>query len=82
MHSAPTHPGEMLLGEWIKPAGWTVEELAGRMGVKPGELRLLLEQRAPVTPALAQRLSAALDTTPDLWLNLQSSWDAWHTAHL
>jgi addiction module HigA family antidote len=81
MYSAPTHPGEMLLEEWMKPAGWTVGALAGRMGVKPGELRLLLEQRVPVTPELARRLSTALDTSPDLWLNLQATWDAWHMAH-
>lgn len=46
----PIHPGEILLEEWMKPAGWTVAEFAGRMGVKPGELRLILEQRAPVKP--------------------------------
>lgn len=51
------------------------------MGVKPGELLLVLEERAPVTPNLARGLSAALDTSPDLWVNLQSTWAAWHTAH-
>jgi plasmid maintenance system antidote protein VapI len=30
---------------------------------------------------MALRLSKALNTTPDLWLNIQKNYDLWHTAH-
>ena len=41
----------------------------------------ILNERGAVTTDVALRLSRALDTTPELWLNLQRNYDLWHTAN-
>jgi addiction module HigA family antidote len=73
----PTHPGEMLQEEFLRPLHIDPRALAPRIGILTADLLDLLEGRARVTPELAQRLSAEFGTAPDVWLNLQQQWDAW-----
>ena len=81
LESAPTHPGEMLNEEFLKPLGVTQSEAARRLGISFPRLNDLIHARRGVTVDTALRLAKVLGTSPELWLNLQQAWDLWHTAH-
>ena len=72
---APTHPGEMLLEEFLKPLGMTQQALAKKIKVPYQRVNELVNRRRGITPGTALRLSRLLGTTPDYWLNLQLRWD-------
>ena len=74
----PTHPGEMLFEEFVKPLGVTQVELAKRLGVSYPRLNEIIRGRRSVTPDTALRLSQVLGMSPDFWLGLQHDWDLWH----
>ena len=72
---APTHPGEMLLEEFLKPMGMTQQQLARQIRVPFQRVNELVNGRRGVTPATALRLSRLFGNTPDFWMNLQIRWD-------
>ena len=73
----PTHPGEMLLEEFVKPLMITQTELARRLGVSYPRLNEIIRGRRSVTPDTALRLSRVLGMPADFWLGLQQDWDLW-----
>lgn len=77
----PTHPGEMLLEEFIKPLGLTQAEFARHLGVSYPRLNEIMKGRRSATPDIALRLSRVLGMSPDFWLGLQQDWDLWHIMH-
>ncbi|HEX9244281.1 MAG TPA: HigA family addiction module antitoxin [Anaeromyxobacter sp.] len=77
MKRRPTSPGEMLLEEYLKPAGITQVALAAKMGVPIQRVNGIIAGRRTVTAESAILLSRALGTTPELWLNLQLAVDLW-----
>lgn len=74
----PTHPGEMLLEEFLRPLGMTQTELAQRIHVSYPRVNEIVNGKRGVTPGTALRLSKLLGTTPEFWLNGQRNWDLWH----
>jgi len=74
MHN-PAHPGE-ILREWI-PEGMTVTTAAEQLGVSRVMLSKILNAKAGVSAEMALRLSAWLDTSPEVWLEMQSAYDLW-----
>ena len=72
---APTHPGEMLLEEFLKPMGMSQQQLAKQIRVSFQRVNELVNRRRGVTPATALRLSRLFGNTPDFWMNLQIRWD-------
>jgi len=74
----PTHPGEMLFEEFVKPLELTQSELARRLGVSYPRLNEVIKGRRSVTPDTALRLSRVLGMSADFWLGLQQDWDLWH----
>jgi len=78
MKRAPTHPGEILAEEFLSPMGLTQAEAARRMRMSTNRLNELVRGKRGVTAATAIRLAELLGTSPELWLNLQSTWDLWH----
>lgn len=80
-HRVPTHPGEMLAEEFLKPLGMTQTDLAERIGVSYVRVNELVNGRRGMTPDTALRLSKLLGTTPDFWLNGQLVWDLYHATH-
>lgn len=74
----PTHPGEMLLEEFVKPLGVTQSELATRLGISFPRLNEIIRGRRSVTPDTALRLARVLGMSADFWLGLQLDWDLWH----
>ena len=77
MKRRPTPPGEMLLEEYLKPAGITQVALAEKMAVPIQRVNGIIAGRRAVTAETAILLSRALGTTPELWLNLQVAVDLW-----
>jgi antitoxin HigA-1 len=77
----PTSPGEILLEEFLKPLGMTQAELADRIGVSYVRLNEIVNGRRGITPSTALRLSKALQTTPDFWLNSQLALDLYRVSH-
>ena len=77
MKRRPTPAGEMLLEEFLKPAGITQVALAAKMGVPIQRVNGIISGRRAVTAETAILLARALGTTPELWLNLQVAVDLW-----
>jgi len=73
----PTHPGEILDELYIKPLNLNLQKLANRLGIARNTLFKIRSGEASVTPAIALSLAEAFDTTPQLWLNLQQTYDLW-----
>ncbi len=76
MHNPP-HPGEILRADYLEPLELSVTEAAAALGVTRKTLSAVLNERAGISPAMAYRLSKALDTTPEFWVNLQAQYDLW-----
>jgi len=74
----PTHPGEMLLEEFVKPLELTQTELARLLDVSYPRLNEIIKGRRSVTPDTALRLSRVLGMSADFWLGLQQDWDLWN----
>lgn len=77
----PTHPGEMLLEEFVKPLAITQSALAVRLGISYPRLNEVIRAKRAVTPDTALRLARVVGMSPDFWLGLQSDWDLWHAMH-
>lgn len=73
----PTHPGIILEEDYIKPLNLNLKKLADRLGIARNTLFKIRAGKARVTPMIAIALSEAFDTTPQLWLNLQQTYDLW-----
>lgn len=71
----PTHPGEMLLEEFLMPMGISQRELASAINVSYQRINEIVNGRRGMTPGTALRLSRFLGTTADFWMNLQLRWD-------
>jgi antitoxin HigA-1 len=71
----PTHPGEILLREFLEPTGTSQYRLANAMGVSYPRLNQIVKGKRPVTIDTAFRLAQFWGTSPDVWLNLQTAYD-------
>lgn len=74
----PTHPGEMLLEELLKPLGVSQSAFAIRLGVSFPRLNEIIRGKRSVTPDTALRLARVTGMSADFWLGLQQDWDLWH----
>jgi len=77
-HRPPTHPGEMLLEEFLKPLGITQSAFAIRLGISFPRLNEVINAKRSVTPDTALRLAQVTGMSADFWLGLQQDWDLWH----
>ena len=74
----PTHPGEMLLKEFLEPLGVTQKAFAAHLGWTYARLNEVINGRRQVSADSALALGEALKTGPEFWLNLQRDWDLCH----
>ncbi|HXV79314.1 MAG TPA: HigA family addiction module antitoxin [Candidatus Binatia bacterium] len=74
----PTHPGEMLLEEFLKPMGLSQQELARSIRVPYQRINELIHRRRGVTPSTALRLAKYLGNSAGFWMTLQLRWDLYH----
>jgi addiction module HigA family antidote len=77
-HRPPTHPGEMLLEEFLKPMGLTQRQLADAIHVPYQRINELINSKRGMTPATALRLERFFGMSAGFWMNLQLRWDLYH----
>jgi antitoxin HigA-1 len=71
----PTHPGEILSEEFLKPLSISQVALAAHLGIPVQRVNEIVRGKRGVTPDTAWRLAQAFETTPTFWLNLQVNYD-------
>ena len=77
----PTHPGGILKRHYIESLSLTISKLAEDLGVSRKTISKIVNEKGSITPDMALRLSKAFNTSPELWLNLQTVYDLWVAAH-
>jgi len=77
-HGPPTHPGRMLIEEFLKPLGMSQKALADRIGVSFPRVNELVHGKRGMTPDTALRLERLFGMEAQFWLNLQLAWDLYH----
>jgi len=78
-HRAPTHPGEMLLLEFLEPMAISQKVLADAIHVPYQRVNEIINQKRGITPATALRLAKYFGMSADFWLNLQIRWDLYRS---
>ncbi len=71
----PFHPGEILLEEFLEPAGITQRAFAETLGWTRARLNELIKGKRGITADAALDLAEALGTSPKVWMNLQATWE-------
>ena len=74
-HREPTHPGEMLIEEFLTPMGITQKELANSIHVPYQRVNEIVKGKRGITPSTALRLAKFFGMSEDFWMNLQLRWD-------
>ncbi len=74
----PTHPGEMLLKEFLEPLGVSQKAFAAHLGWTYARLNEIINGHRNISADSALALGEALGTGPEFWLDLQRNWDLWH----
>jgi antitoxin HigA-1 len=77
-HRPPTHPGEMLLKEFLEPLEVSQVEAARRMNIPFQRLNAIVKARRAVSAETALLLEALTGWDAQIWLTLQAKWDLWH----
>jgi antitoxin HigA-1 len=77
-HRPPTHPGEMLLEEFLRPLNLSQAEAARRLQMPLNRLNELIKGKRGITPDTALRLAELFKMSPQFWMGLQTDWDLWH----
>lgn len=75
-----THPGEVLLEEFLKPMCLSQTDLARHLGVPIQRINELVRGKRGVTPETAWLLAQAFGTSPEFWMNLQMNYDLTSTS--
>ena len=75
MFRPSTHPGEILLEEFVKPFNLTQRQLSEALGVGIKTLSEIYNKKRGISPVMALKLSNFFGTTPEFWLNAQNAYD-------
>lgn len=73
----PTHAGEILEEEFLKPLGLSQSRLAKEIGVSVRAINEIVNKKRGITPEMAIKLAKRFGTTPEFWLGLQMNYDLW-----
>ncbi|EJW11236.1 HigA protein (antitoxin to HigB) [Rhodovulum sp. PH10] len=71
----PVHPGEILREEYLLPLDMSAGALAKHLGVPRTRIERLAAEETAMTPDTALRLAKYFATTPEFWMNMQTSYD-------
>jgi antitoxin HigA-1 len=74
----PSHPGEILLKDFLEPMGITQRQLADALHVPYQRVNELINQKRGITPSTALRLSKFFGNSSSFWLNLQQNWEIYY----
>lgn len=70
-----SHPGSILLNEYLEPLKITQVTFAKHIGVPIQRINEIIKSKRGISPDTAWLFSQALNTTPEFWLNLQGNYD-------
>lgn len=71
----PIHPGEILLEDFMKPMGISINRLARDIAVPPGRISAIVNGKRAITADTALRLSKYFGVAPEAWMGLQADYD-------
>jgi addiction module HigA family antidote len=71
----PTHPGIILLEEFLQPMNITQETLATYLNISIKQINEIIQEKDKITPEIAWLLAQAFNNTPQFWMNLQTNYD-------
>lgn len=71
----PTHPGEMLVEEFLAPLSITQRDLSKAIHVPYQRINEIVNGRRGITPSTALRLAKFFNMSEDFWMNMQLRWD-------
>ena len=71
----PTHPGEMLLEEFLAPMEIPQTKFADKLGIPVQRVNEIVNGKRGITPETAWLFADAFGTTPQFWMNLQANYD-------
>jgi len=71
----PIHPGEILLEEFMKPMGISINKLARDIAVPPGRISAVVNGKRAITADTAMRLGRYFGTSPEVWMGLQADYE-------
>ena len=71
----PIHPGEILLEDFLKPMGISINRLARDIAVPPGRISKIVNGKRSITADTALRLGKYFGVSPEIWLDLQSDFE-------
>jgi addiction module HigA family antidote len=74
----PTSPGEILDEEFLKPLHITQKQLADHLGCDVKVINRIVNHRTSISAETAIKLSFALGTSPEFWLNAQQAVDLYY----
>ena len=74
-HRIPSHPGEILMEEFLRPAGVTQSRLAEHLGIPVQRVNEIVKGKRGITAETAWLLSESFGTSPQFWINLQTNYD-------
>lgn len=80
MTRKPTHPGAVFREDVMKPLSLSVTDAAKLLGVTRKTLSEFINEKSSLSPAMAFKISAATNTTPELWMNMQQKLTLWETS--
>jgi addiction module HigA family antidote len=75
-HLDPIPPGEILAEEFMKPDGISQNRLSRDIDVNPARINDIVHCRSAITAAIALKLGKYFGTTPELWTNMQASFES------
>ena len=75
----PTHPGKMLLNEFLRPRSMTSQDLAKAINIPVEQIDKVIAQKQGLSPEMAIRLSSQFNVSTNFWTNLQTRWDLYNT---
>ena len=70
-----THPGEILLEEFVKPYGLTQKKLCELLNVGIKTISEIYNKKRGISPVMALKLANLFGTTPEFWMNAQTAYD-------
>ena len=71
----PIHPGEVLLEDFMKPLGISINRLARDISVPPGRISAIVNGQRAISADTALRLGKYFDVSPEIWVGLQGDYD-------
>ena len=78
LHRCPTHPGELLRDNVLPATKRSKTEIARLLGISRQHLYDILDEKKPVSPAVAVRLGKLFGNGAGLWVRMQAAYDTWH----